>query len=276
MDRVLSDESILQLLHDDAPWGDLTTSLLIPATASARVEFRARFPMTLCATEESARMFELKGASLDFLQPSGSQLAPGDPILSASGSAQTLLTVWKSAQVIVEWASGIASAARAMVDGAQGIPVACTRKQVPGTKALSIKAVHAGGAVMHRLGVSESILVFAEHRQFFHTCSGKTLFQLKQRAPEHRAIVEVHDIEDAIHWAQSGAEILQLDKFSPADIRLCKTHIEKAGLATRLGIAGGVNPGNIHEFVAAGADFIVTSWPYYASPKDVQVNFIAQ
>lgn len=276
MDRVLSDEAILQLLNDDAPWGDLTTSLLIPPKTTARVDFSARYPMTLCAAEEAARMFQLKGATLTFVQPSGSQLNPGDIILSASGLAATLLTVWKSAQVLVEWASGIASAAREMVDNAQGVPVACTRKQVPGTKALSIKAVHAGGAMMHRLGVSESILVFAEHRQFFHTCSGKTLFQLKQRAPEHRAIVEVHNIEDAMHWAQSGAEILQLDKFSPADIRLCKTHIEKAGLATRLGIAGGVNPGNIHEFIAAGADFIVTSWPYYANPKDVQVNFIPE
>lgn len=45
--------------------------------------------------------------------------------------------------------------------------MACTRKQNPGTKQLSIKAVKAGGGSIHRLGLSESILVFAEHRQFF-------------------------------------------------------------------------------------------------------------
>ena len=46
------------------------------------------------------------------------------------------------------------------------IVVACTRKSLPGTRSLSIKAILCGGAVPHRLGLSETILVFAQHRVF--------------------------------------------------------------------------------------------------------------
>ena len=46
---------------------------------------------------------------------------------------------------------------------APGIPVECTRKAMPGGRALSVRAVRAGGAGMHRLGLSESILIFPEH-----------------------------------------------------------------------------------------------------------------
>ena len=46
------------------------------------------------------------------------------------------------------------------------IGVATTRKHFPGTKAMSLKAVLAGGGSVHRLGLSDSILIFAEHRRF--------------------------------------------------------------------------------------------------------------
>lgn len=43
-------------------------------------------------------------------------------------------------------------------------PLACTRKTWPGGRAVARRAVLAGGAVMHRLGLSETLLVFPEHR----------------------------------------------------------------------------------------------------------------
>lgn len=273
MERVLSDEALAQLMADDVPFGDLTTDLLINGNQPLRIELGARYEMTVSGVEEAARMFELKGAKVSVHQPSGATIAANQPILTAHGSANALFTVWKSAQVLMEWMSGVASAAKRMVDGAQGIPVACTRKQVPYTKVLSVKAVRSGGAIMHRLGTSESILVFAEHRQFNPLAPEEMIAFLEQRSPEHKAIIEVHCVEDAINWAQAGAAVLQLDKFSPTDIAKCKAYLVEHQLSTKLGIAGGVTPENITEFTSAGADLIVTSYPYYAKPKDVQVRF---
>ena len=65
---------------------------------------------------------------------------------------------------------------------------------------------------MHRLGLSETILLFAEHRQFLVQSPEALLHSLQLRAPEQRRVVEVHDLADAKRWAQAGAEVLQMDK----------------------------------------------------------------
>lgn len=126
--------------------------------------------MVVACSEEAARLLELAGARVTALAASGSALEPGAPILSASGSAGASHRAWKVAQTLVEYASGIATATRRIVEAARtGRPetaVVCTRKNMPGAKALSIRAILAGGAAPHRLGLSETILIFAEHRPF--------------------------------------------------------------------------------------------------------------
>ena len=273
MQCVLSDEQLLQLLNDDVPYGDLTTDLLLDAHRPVEIVFSAREPMTLCAIEEVARLFTLKGASVELKACSGQHMQPGDELLRARGEAAPLFALWKVSQILVEWASGIATAARALVVAAAPVPVVCTRKQTPFTKALSVKAVRAGGAAIHRLGLSETLLLFAEHRQFIQESPEQIVQRLKIRAPEQRRVVEVHDLADAKCWAQAGAEVLQMDKFTPAQVAECAQFCARQQLPVVLAAAGGVTLENASDYVAAGAQLLVTSAPYHAKPRDVQVRF---
>ena len=272
---VLTDEQLLKLLHNDVPFGDFTTELLLTADKPVQITFAARQDMTVCCVEEAARLFELCGATSELLVSSGHSVTKGSVLLKATGRTDALFAVWKVTQILVEWASGVASATRALVDAAGSVPVACTRKQTPGTKALSVKAVKAGGGVIHRLGLSESILLFAEHRQFLTETPAAILQRLKIQAPEHRRVVEVHDLDDARLWANAGAEVLQMDKFSLEDVRACAAFCRENNLPVILAAAGGVNAKNAADYVAAGAGLLVTSAPYHAEPKDVQVTFIS-
>lgn len=271
----LSDERLLQLLEEDVPCGDLTTSALEIGHCMGRFEFRARQAMRVCAAEEAVRLCLLAGLTTTLGATSGEVAAAGQLILTGQGEAAQLHRVWKTARVLIEWASGIASAAADVVAAANGVPVACTRKNVPGAKALSIKAVRAGGATMHRLGLSETILVFAEHRRFLAEPPERTIARLRQREPEKTIVVEVADVEAAQYWAQAGADVLQLEKFSPAAVAACRDTIRGAGRSPRLAAAGGVNAGNAAAYAAAGADILVTSAPYAAPPRDVAVSFAA-
>jgi molybdenum transport protein len=266
----LSDAELIRLLDDDVPCGDLTTSSLAIGSAGARLDFRARQAMTLCAVEEAARLFVLAGATAQVLRASGDVLAGGEPILEAQGSAATLHRAWKTAQVLAEWASGIATATAAIVTAAQGVTVACTRKNVPGTKALSVKAIRAGGATMHRLGLSETLLVFAEHRLFLAEAPEKTVARIKHAEPEKKLVIEIASIDEAMIWAQAGADVLQLEKFTPDEVAACRRAV---GRAVLLGVAGGITAANAGAYAAAGADLLVTSAPYTAPPKDVAVAF---
>jgi molybdenum transport protein len=231
--------------------------------------------MTVCATEEAVRLFELAGASARLVAGSGAALLAGETLLEAQGSAAALHRAWKTAQTLVEWASGIASATAAIVAAADGVAVACTRKNVPGTKALSAKAVLAGGGAMHRLGLSETLLVFHEHRLYLDEAPADTVARLRRSQPEKKIVVEVGNLDDARLWAEAGADVLQLEKFTPEAVSACRQAMSLNALQRPplLAAAGGVRADNAAAYVAAGADFLVTSAPYTAPPRDVQVVF---
>lgn len=275
----LSDHELSQLLHDDCPWGDLTTGMLGIGDQPAQLTFSARGAMTVCAVEEAARLFVLAGAQASVQAPSGSAVAHGTVLLEASGSAASLHQAWKVAQTLVEICAGIATRTRLMVDrlAAAGldVPLACTRKQFPGTKALSTRAVLAGGATMHRLGLSETLLIFPEHRLFCDAEPAALVARLRRQLPEKRIVVEVKTLAEALVWAAAGADVLQLEKFTPQAVQACHQAVVPAAGVGRpcLAAAGGVTMDNVVDYARAGADLLVSSAPYAAPPAEVQVTF---
>jgi molybdenum transport protein len=269
----LSSRDLASLLADDLPAGDLTTDSLAIGGYPARLTFSAKQEMVICASEEASKLFVMAGAQVNLVTASGNRLGAGEPILIAEGKATGLHGAWKTAQTLVEWASGIATATAAIVAAAGSIPVACTRKHVPGAKRMSAKAVKAGGGIMHRLGLSETLLVFAEHRLFLNESPPQTIQRLRKAQPEKKIVVEVGDVQEAILWATAGADVLQLERFHPEEVaHLCIT-LGQNPQRPRVATAGGISADNAAAYATAGADLLVTSAPYTAVPKDVQVTF---
>ena len=198
-----------RLLFDDAPYGDLTTDLLGIGAQRGRMTFSARGPMVLALATEAAEILEMAGASVERLVEDGQALTPGQEFLRAEGQAGALLRGWKVAQTLVEIWSGVATSAREIVEAARAVApdicVACTRKNTPGLKNFSVAAIRAGGAEMHRLGLSETILVFPEHLAFV---GGETLdsvaARLRRGAPEKKLVLEARTIAEALAAAEAG------------------------------------------------------------------------
>lgn len=277
MPCVLDDAALWRLLHEDVPFGDLTTRALEIGGQAGFMVFASRQPMTLCGTEEAARLIALAGAGVESFIPSGTALEADTEFLHAYGSAAALHQVWKTAQTLVEYLSGIATCTASMVarlrEAGHAVPLACTRKNFPGLRVLSAKAVMAGGAILHRAGLSETLLVFPEHRAFLATDAlAEQLAALKRSNPEKKVVVEVGSLDDALACAAAGADILQLERFSPAELAHCKTVLDEAGLHPLVAPAGGVTRANMLDYAEAGADFLVSSAPYFAPPQDVKVS----
>ena len=275
----LSDAALELLLQDDAPFGDATTFALEIGARPGRIVFRARHDMRVCGSEEALRMGMLRGLTACApVVASGDALHAGEVILALEGEAGALHVVWKTAQTLMEYLSGIASETADIIEAARrgnpGIGVACTRKNFPGTKAAAMKAVQCVGAVPHRLGLSETLLVFAEHRAFLHESPRDTVDRLHGAWPERAVVVEVEDSDEAILWFEAGADVLQLEKRSPEQVAAIRQRIP-VGARVKIAAAGGVNAGNAEAYARAGADFLVTSAPYFVKPKDVAVTLQA-
>jgi len=273
---VLGDSALQQLLTEDVPFGDLTTESLAISAKTGSIRFFARDPMTVCGVEEAVRLFQLCGAEAEARVASGAEAAPETLLLEAHGSAGALHQGWKTAQTLMEWCGGIASSAAAIVAAARrGDPnamVAGTRKNVPGNRRLAVKAFKAGGAVMHRNGLSETLLIFAEHRLFLgDEPPEQTLARLRQQCPEKRVVVEVATPEEALTWAE--ADVLQLEKFTAEQVAETVATLAARGSQAVVGAAGGINAKNAEDYARAGARLLVTTAPHLAPPRDVQVRF---
>ncbi|WP_237153183.1 ModD protein [Oryzibacter oryziterrae] len=265
---------IERLLEEDAGGGDVTTEALGIGALPGRMEFRARGAMVLAGIEVAARM--MAGLDVQILVRDGTLCAAGQPLLTARGTAGELHRVWKAAQTLLEILSGIATATRELVDASAAVNpdvrIATTRKTVPGVRRLSQLAVKAGGGILHRQGLGETVLVFDQHRVFLDGWDFRAIHaQLRAQQPEKALGIEVASVEDALEAAAAGFDVIQLEKFSPADVAALAG---KIGVTKRplLAAAGGLSPETVGAYIAAGAGLIVTSWPYTARPRDVAVT----
>lgn len=277
---MLSDAELDRLLAEDVPYGDLTTLSLGIGARPGRMVFRARAGMVVAAAEDAARLIARTGAVVSDVLPSGRAAAAGEVLLRAEGPASALLASWKVAQTLMEMASGIASGARALVEAARAVNpavvVACTRKNFPGTRAVAVAAIQAGGAVPHRLGLSETILVFPEHRVFLGEDGLEgALARLRASCPEKKLVVEVNTAAEAEQAACCGADVVQLEKFTPDAVAGVVVLLAETAPAVRVAAAGGVTAANAAAYAAAGAHILVSTAPYLAPPKDVSVAITA-
>lgn len=266
-----------RLLAEDTPYGDLTTDSLDIAACEGEMAFLARDAMTLAEVESAAAMLEIAGCSVERLAASCDRLQSGAPILIARGPAPALHRGWKASQTLIEIWSGVATDARAILDAARAvapqISVVCTRKTAPGTKSFAARAVRAAGAGMHRLGLSETVLLFPEHRLFLTEPLQETVARLRRAAPEKKLVVEVTSLAEAAEAAAAGFDVIQAEKFSAEAIAELARKLEAAPRRPLIAAAGGVNAGNAADYARAKADILVTSAPYRAKPRDVQVRF---
>lgn len=276
MNFVIPDGELLRFAEDDVPYGDLTTGGLGIGDIAGVATLTAAADMIACCVEEATRLFELHGCMATPSMGSGARVTAGTVLLRAQGRATDLHRTAKVAQTLMEMTSGIATRAAAIVQAARAenpaIAVACTRKHMPGMKRVALKAIMAGGATPHRLGLSDSILIFAEHRAFLDVSLDEAIRQLRVHAPERRVAIEADTEAEALAYAQAGADIVQVDKAPPEVIARIAAVFRALPRPPLLAATGGINETNARAYAAAGADVLVTSAPYTAPPRDVKVR----
>lgn len=268
-----------EVLASDCPLNDLTTDGLGIAGRRGTVTATLKAPGIAAALDLGRALFECAGAEVRVHAAEGARVGAGEPLLVASGSAASLHAAYKTVQCVMEYAGGIAERTRLMVDAARaerpGVVVAGTRKHFPGGKRIALAGLHAGGGTAHRLGLSDSILVFDQHREFVDDLP-RALAELKARNPERRVAVEAAEVGEALEYLAMGADILQCERFTPEDVARLAEAARAERPDVRIAVAGGVTGENAAAYARAGADILVTSWPYWGRPRDVKMTFRAE
>jgi len=264
-------------INEDAPLVDLTSHLLAIDHQPAMLTVRTRHDTRLTLMEEAARIFEILGAQVIHQSPSGEQAQTQQIILQVTGRADALHRGWKVAMNLLEYFCGIATHTAAMVTSVKAvseIPLLVTRKHLPGMKKPMIKAILSGGAHPHRLGLSETILIFENHLNLIggRTALADKLPKLKTAACEKKVAVECDTLEQALQAAQAGVELIQFDKVAVESLTEWVKRLKQAFPILTVVIAGGITPKNIQSYAQTGVDGIVLSSVYHAKPADLGVT----
>ncbi len=245
-------------LDEDAPFGDLTSQTLVPASAVAHADLVAREAGVLAGAE----VFEIAMTTLDpsvqvtLLAADGDAFEVGAVLARVVGPARVVLQAERVALNLVQRMTGIATLTRTYVDAVagSGARVVDTRKTTPGLRALERHAVRCGGGHNHRYSLSDAVMAKDNHLAVIPDLTEA----LRRAAAElpHTTHIEVEvdrlDQLDAVLEADVVGTIM-LDNFSLDDLRAGVAHIGGRALVEA---SGGITLDTIADVAATGVDVI--------------------
>ncbi|WP_309102288.1 carboxylating nicotinate-nucleotide diphosphorylase [Microbacterium sp.] len=248
-------------LEEDAPWGDLTSTAVIPADATATADLVARESGVFSGGDVFAAAFGLidPGVTVDVHVGDGDAFTDGDVLASVTGSARSILTAERVALNFTQRMSGIASLTAAYVRAVEGTGtrIVDTRKTTPGLRAFERHAVLSGGGSNHRNSLSDAVMVKDNHLAVLqqHGADLATaLCESLSRLPHTtHVVVEVDRLDQIAAVLAGGAHTVLLDNFSLEDLRAGVALI--AGRAT-VEASGGVDLNTVSAIAETGVDVI--------------------
>src|SRR5260370_6420131 len=158
----MTPEQIVQnALIEDIGSGDITTALCVPAELTARAGIVAGQPLVVAGASLIPLLFD----NPDVRVHDGDCLNDGNDIALVRGPARDLLTRERVALNFLQRLCGIATLTRKYVDAVSGTKcrILDTRKTTPGLRTLEKMAAAAGGAVNHRMGLYDAVLIKNNH-----------------------------------------------------------------------------------------------------------------
>ena len=265
-------EEIDKLINEDMPLFDLTKELL-DIKSKGKISFFTRKDAVVTANDLVEQLCKRLNLIIIFKEKDGNFVKENSKLFEAEG--ENILILWKVAQNIYEYVLSVATYTREMVKTAKrvnpDIEILTTRKIIPFTKKIALKAIMDGGAFPHRVTTTETILVFDNYinlyggwEKFFNDFE-----KLKYKAVEKKWVVECDSVDRAKKLIEIGVDVIQLDK---VDIETTKKIVELAhNKNIKVLSAGGINKENVENFAKTRVDGIVTTAPYFAEGADVKV-----
>ena len=250
-------KELLRFIAEDIQNGDITSVLLPKNKITAKIISKENG--ILAGVKFAGDVFRLKGCNVKITKKDGTKLKPNQIILQVSGNARTVLSCERTALNLLSRMSGIATHTNLLVSKIRKInrktKLYSTRKTAPGLRFFDKEAVMIGGGHKHRMSLNEMVMIKDNHLMVSNSMEDI----IKNARKRHKNVeVEAENQRDAVFAANSGATIVMLDNFSPAQIKKTITVLQKKKLRNKVKLeaSGGINSKNIAAFAKTGVDMI--------------------
>jgi nicotinate-nucleotide pyrophosphorylase (carboxylating) len=269
------------LLEDLGRAGDITTYATIGPEKRARMTINGRDEGVVAGLVLAETAFRLIDPAVQFeaLVTDGDRVAPGQPLARVEGPARAVLSAERVALNFLMHLSGVASYTARFADAIAHTRarVTCTRKTLPGLRAVEKYAVRLGGGSSHRYGLDDAILIKDNH---IAVSGGVALAIAAARAYAGHLVkveVEVDSLEQMRQALDAGPDVILLDNMTPDRLAQAvainrahhgRTPVSYADTRGRviLEASGNVTLDTIRVIAETGVDYISTSKITMAAP----------
>lgn len=249
------------LLEDLGRAGDLTTNAVVPRDAVAMVHLVARETGVIAGLDVARMVFEITDRAIVFspLLRDGDTVRAGSRLATLTGPARALLTAERTALNFLGHLSGVATATASIAAAIAPwkTRVTCTRKTLPGLRALQKYAVRVGGGSNHRFGLDDAVLIKDNH---IALAGGIKAAVLAARASVGHLVkieLEVDTLEQLDEALEIGVDVVLLDNMDVATLRQAVATVQGRAITEA---SGRITPETAAEIASTGVDLIAVGW----------------
>lgn len=253
-------------LLEDIGRGDRTTNtLLVEDVTLGSAKWIAKASGIITGLPVAARVFQILNEKVSFVAVAveGAWCEPGQVVAEIHGSLDALLMGERVALNLAMCLSGIATLTNIYVEKIADLPAQLvdTRKTTPGLRLLEKYATAVGGAINHRMGLDDAVMIKDNHIAAAGGI-GEAVTRIRSQIPYPLTIeVETESLEQVKEALEHNADIIMLDNM-PVDLMSQAVQlIRQQDSRVKIEASGNVTLETIRGVAEAGVDYISTSAP---------------
>lgn len=263
---IVLDPLLHQWLLEDIGRGDRTTQGLFGQNVGwGNAEWIAKEAGTIAGLPIAARVFHLLNEKVSFvpLVEEGEPAEKGQKVARLQGAVDALLMGERVALNLAMRLSGIATLTRQYTEKIADLPAQLvdTRKTTPGLRILEKYATQVGGAINHRMGLDDAVMVKDNHIQAAGGID-KAIDRLRRVIPYPLAIeVETNTIDEVQAAIENNADIIMLDNMPIERMIQAVKLIRDLNSSIKIEASGNVTLDTLRSVAETGVDYISSSAP---------------
>lgn len=262
---IILDPLLNSWLLEDIGRGDRTTAGLFTDQKQGQAQWILKERGVIVGFPMAARVFQLLNSKVQCtpLVTEGEWCEPGQPILQLEGAVDSLLMGERVALNLVMSLSGVATLTRQYVDKIADLPTKLvdTRKTTPGLRLLEKYATLMGGAINHRMGLDDAVMIKDNH---IVAAGGivNAVTKVREAIPYPLTIeVETETLAQVEEALTAQVDIIMLDNMSLEQMRQAVEMIEAVPGRVKIEASGNITLKTIRAVAETGVHYISTSAP---------------
>ncbi len=264
--QILLDPLLKSWLLEDIGRGDRTTQgILNQQVHLGKAEWVVKEAGVIAGLPVAARVFQLLSSDISFIHTAqeGEDCSPGKVVARMQGSLAALLMGERVALNLAMRLSGIATLTREYANLIADLPAQLvdTRKTTPGLRILEKYATQVGGAMNHRLGLDDAVMIKDNHIQAAGGIE-VAMAKIRDTMPYPLTIeVETTNLEEVEMAIENQAQIIMLDNMPLEMMRQAVELIRNRNPQIKIEASGNITQKTIRTVAQTGVDYISSSAP---------------